>query len=107
MAGAMTKRNDIATTYEEIVHRTVPELDMFQARSPAPVPDDELESRVRQALRADSTLAQTQIEVRARGSHVWLTGTAIGPGMAAYAGDVAKRVTGVVEVHNEIAISHA
>lgn len=104
---AMTKPTHIATTYEEIVHNTVPELDMFQSPSPSPITDGELESRVQASLRTDSTLAEAQIDVRVHDSHVWLTGTVIGPGVAAYAADVAKRVAGVVEVHNEIAISYA
>lgn len=102
----MPKPKDIATSYEQITDNTVPELDLYPLPSlPTLVPDSELENRVRESLRTDARLAKAPIDVRVVNSHVWLTGSAIGPGTAAYAGDVAKRVEGVIDVHNEISIS--
>jgi osmotically-inducible protein OsmY len=61
---------------------------------------------VREALRLDSRLASSPIDVHVNGSEVWLTGTLVGPGVAAYAEDVVRRVDGVTAIHNELAATH-
>ncbi|MCX5741100.1 MAG: BON domain-containing protein [Proteobacteria bacterium] len=101
----MTKPG-VPPSYDAIVHETVPTWDLFRPTTPpTSVPERELEARVRAALHADATLTQQlKIDVLVHGSHVWLTGKAIGPGQAAYAADLARRVPGVTEVHNELAI---
>ncbi len=96
----------VASSYEQIAQQTTPEVDMFRAVAPEPsVSGRELEDKVREALRADPRLAQMQIDVIANGSRVWLTGTTIGPGTAAYAEDVVRRVEGVSVVYNDLATS--
>ena len=101
----MPKRGGIPKTYDEIAHETVPELDMFgPTPSPPQVTNRELEARVRATVRADPSLTRMQIEVRARGSRVWLSGTAIGAGTVAYAADVARKVEGVTDVRNELVV---
>ncbi len=98
------KRTDVPESYEEIVHHTMPELDML-GPSPSPPPTNrELANRVSTAFRADPRLIQTQIHVRANGSRVWLSGAAIGAGTVAYAADVAREVEGVSVVYNELGI---
>ena len=74
------------------------------ATPPTAVGPRELERRVLDALRADPRLAQTKIDVIAHGSRIWLTGTVIGAGTAAYAEDIAKRVDGVDVIHNDLAL---
>lgn len=101
----MPKRSDVPTTYDEVVHDTMPELDLFAPAPPPPLGNGELAARVRAALRADARLTEAKIEVRANGAHVWLSGTAIGVGTIAYAADVARAVAGVVEVYNELAVA--
>ena len=101
---SMPKRGDVPSTYDEITHDTVPELDMFGPTPPPPPSNRELASRVRAALHADARLTETQIDVGANGSHVWLSGTAIGTGTVAYAADVARAVEGVTEVYNELVV---
>ncbi len=93
------------TSYEEITRATSPALDVFQPPPSTPsLGERELVERVQWALHADPRLASTEIDVIAHGSQIWLAGTVLGPGMAAYATDVVARVAGVTEVHNELVI---
>ena len=107
MTAAITK--DVAKPqtppkhYDEITRTTAPVIDLFRPTSPpTSIGERELESRVRLALRADSRLNESEIDVLVHGSEVRLTGRVIGPGTAAYAADVAAAVAGVTKVHNEI-----
>lgn len=101
----MTRPRDVPTSYEEIAGKTVPELDVFRTAKPAiAVTGRELEARVRDAFRADARLSEIPIEIVVRGSEVWLTGVVIGPGLAAYANDVARHVEGVTGIHDELAV---
>jgi len=101
----MSKR-DIPRSYDEIAHDTVPSLPVVDMHAPTtPATERELEALVRERLRADVRLARAAIDVRVLGSEVWLSGAVVGSGVVAYAGDLARGVEGITEVHNELVVS--
>lgn len=96
----------VATTYDEIARETTPTFDMFHSPpSPTSVSSTELAASVRAAIQTDRRLAEANIDVVAHASRIWLSGEVIGPGTAAYAGDVAKKIDGVIDVHNDLAVT--
>ena len=98
----MTKRTT-ATSYDEIVRATVPEIDVFAAAPQDVAPaDSALEARIRAALAADTTLAKQTFEVFVREARARLVGRVCGSGTAGYAADVARRVPGIAGVDNEL-----
>ncbi|MCA9675081.1 MAG: BON domain-containing protein [Kofleriaceae bacterium] len=102
----MTKSKAPAKSYEEITRQEIPSFEFFeQGPAPAKVSDLDLIRAVRAALAADPRLAGLSIGVAVDRARVTLTGAAIGPGTAAYAGDVARAVAGVAAVDNQIAIT--
>lgn len=100
----MTKPG-VPSSYDQITHGTVPEWRVFRPPQPPETPGErDLQARVADVLAAEPRLELAKIEVLVHGTRVWLTGHAIGPGTAAYAEDLARRVPGVTEVVNELVI---
>jgi hypothetical protein len=73
---------------------------------PAPMDDERIFVAVDEAIRSSSSLAGTDIVVRAKEGVITLSGSARSTEESALAGSLARRVRGVTAVNNEIRIAN-
>ena len=76
------------------------------AQAPVPVDDETIFLQVESAIRGSDTLANAEIEVRAKDGMVTLSGSARTVEDIALAGSLAWRVRGVTTVHNDIRVAN-
>ncbi|MCC5827550.1 BON domain-containing protein [Alkalimonas sp.] len=82
-------------------------MSVDESRTYRQVDDNSLNRDVSNALQRDTAFARNTIKVAANKGHITLTGTVASMQDKNRAAEIAKEVTGVIEVHNNLEINLA